>query len=77
MDNLLANADDNNLEISYREIHERAITNFASIALRTILFAYKDMPKSTYLAMDPSLLEQDLTILSLFGLRDFIRTEVP
>lgn len=60
-------------------MHTRAINYFAKMALRTILFAYKDISKAKYEEIKDDLdeLESNLTVLSIFGIRDIIRSEVP
>ena len=49
------------------------------MALRTILFAYKQVSKEEYLAMaeNEEKIESGLTVISVFGIKDVIREEVP
>lgn len=54
------------------------ITDFASMGLRTILAAYRDLPAGVYSeALSPDELEEGCTGLLVFGIEDPVRPEVP
>ena len=54
-----------------------AITDFASLGLRTILAAYRDLEGVTTELLTPDELETGCTGLVVFGIEDTVRPEVP
>ena len=51
----------------------------ANQAMRAVGFAYKDITMEQYLDMDHQreYIEREMTFISVFGIRDMIRDEVP